>query len=190
MRITPFAVALAAVLVAETNAVLARQITVSVNEYATPIPAEMMAGWYRSEVTDEGAVIELDVEAIQPDLEELMGPGATGSGIAAFDIVGGAVEIVSSDGGTVCCAPNAPYVVLRAMNRGLTDVTHALPTRPAVPREGHGPLGGEARPPAWLQPLEQRVTMGLGDKRSLTWEGGTLPPRAGVPPVSRDRPIL
>jgi len=122
--------------VAETNAVLARQITVSVNEYATPIPAEMMAGWYRSEVTDEGAVIELDVEAIQPDLEELMGPGATGSGIAAFDIVGGAVEIVSSDGGTVCCAPNAPYVVLRAMNRGLTDVTHALPTRPAVPREG------------------------------------------------------
>jgi len=122
--------------VAETNAVIARPIVVQVNEFITAIPPDMMASWYRSAVTDEGAVIELDVDAIQPDLEELMQPGGTGSGIAAFDIVDGDVEIVSSNGGTVCCAPNAPFVVLRAMNQGLTDSPHVLPTRPAVPREG------------------------------------------------------
>lgn len=123
--------------VAETNALIGQQLSLRVNDFATKLPAEVVANWFVGELDDTGnVVIELDVERIMPDLEELMAPGATGSGIAAFDIQDGRVEIVSADSGTVCCAENAPYVVLRAINRGLTDETHILPTRPAVPQEG------------------------------------------------------
>lgn len=122
--------------VAEINALISTELTVQVNDFAVVLPPEVVAGWFTSEVTNDGAAIDLDIGRIMPDLESVLAGGATGSGIAAFDIVDGEVEIVSSDGGTVCCADNAPYVVVRALNRGLTDEIHVLPTRPAVPQEG------------------------------------------------------
>lgn len=122
---------------AEANATIANTLTLAVNEFQTELPADTVASWYRTTVSDEGDVtIELDVEAMMPDLEALLAPGATGGGMATFDVQDGEVKIVSSDGGTVCCADNAPFVVLRALRRGLGEEVHALPTRPAVPREG------------------------------------------------------
>ena len=122
--------------VAEANELIATPITVSVNEFATVIPQEMVAGWFSSRITDSGVVIDLDIARISPDLETIMAPGATGSGLAAFDVQDGRVQIVSSDGGTVCCAPNAPFIVLRALNQRRSDEVQVLPTRPAVPLEG------------------------------------------------------
>ncbi len=122
--------------VAEANELIATELTLKVNDFAAPLPAEMIAGWLVSEVTEDGAVIEIDAERIQPDLESLMAPGSTGGGTATFAVEDGEVKIVSSDGGTVCCESNAPFIVLRALNRTLDGEVLELPTRPAVPREG------------------------------------------------------
>ncbi|MDG2113166.1 MAG: hypothetical protein P8N02_11190, partial [Actinomycetota bacterium] len=80
----------------EANQVIGTQITVQVNAFTTTIPAEMVAGWFASEVTEDGAVIDLDVERIMPDLETLTAEGATGAGVATFDVIDGEVQIVSS----------------------------------------------------------------------------------------------
>ena len=120
----------------DANVLIGADLILELNGFETALPPEMVATWFTSEVTDAGAVVDLDIARIMPDLETLMEPGATGSGVAAFDVQDGEVNIVSSDGGTVCCAPNAPFVVLRALNQGLSDEVHALPSRPAVPREG------------------------------------------------------
>ena len=122
--------------VAEANEIIDNELTLQVNAFTAPLSSRLIASWFEVDVSGEEPVIEIDTDRILPDLEKLMAGGATGGGTAVFNVDEGEVEIVSSDGGTTCCDFNAPFVVLRAINNGLTEEPVVLPTRPASPREG------------------------------------------------------
>ncbi|MFT7646024.1 MAG: vancomycin resistance protein YoaR [Candidatus Poriferisodalaceae bacterium] len=118
--------------VAEANELIGNEITVQLGETTALIDSTIIASWFEVDLSGEQPSIGINADLILPSLEQLLAPVAGLSGAATFDVVDGEVVIVAVDDAEICCAPNAPFLALDAVNRGLTDEPLLLPGRPAI----------------------------------------------------------
>ncbi|MGY9073114.1 MAG: VanW family protein [Acidimicrobiales bacterium] len=118
--------------VLEANALIGNEITVRLGEFEADVDSATIASWFEVDISGDEPNISINADLILPTLEALLAPAADLTGAATFDVVDGEVLVVSENGAEMCCAPNAPYLALRAVNQGITDRLIQLPGRPAV----------------------------------------------------------
>ena len=79
--------------------------------------------------------VVLDAAMAQTALEVVLEPAKSGGGPPEFAVENGAVRIVDSEGGTVCCSPDAGAALTAALLASAPQPI-AMPGRPRTPEEG------------------------------------------------------
>ena len=129
-----FALADAARLARQADALTSTSISVEASDTAATVTLAMLRSWARAVAGDVGLVLDLDDAKVIADLEKLLPDVGTPPVDASFKVVGGSPIIVAGVDGTTCCAPEAPERILQALTaaerpKGSVD----LPLRVAEP---------------------------------------------------------
>ena len=85
-------------LVQEAAVVVNSKAKMKINNFVVPLPPEVAATWFSSEVTVDGvASLVMDNALALADLEQLMAPGnVPGSDVAVFEVIDGEVVVTAS----------------------------------------------------------------------------------------------
>ena len=122
-------------LFAEVDRLRTTPVQVTLNDFVGSIEPAEVTKWMSLAGSSVDTAVVLDAAMAQTALEAVLEPAKSGGGPPEFAVENGAVAIVDSEGGTVCCGPEAGAALTAAMLDSAPQPI-AVPGRPRTPEEG------------------------------------------------------